>query len=250
MPSLNKPVQDEFAASRLNGAAFFYIDEICDKTSSLPHMVPTNKQFEDQVSELGISNTDHVICYDSGGQYMASARVWWMFHLFGHHNVQVLEKGFTPALFSDVPELIASGPADKPKKTCFISTLERQHLTTLNDILNEPRSFQIVDARSSERFYAQAPEPRPMLEGGHIPGSFNVPFGTILSNGALVESEKMKTLFGALDLSKPVVTTCGSGVTAAVLSLGLASIGKSTSVYDGSWSEYGQLSLGLPVEKQ
>jgi len=253
MPSLNHPVEADFIANRIKGSVRFDIDQVADKSTNLPHMVPSLKQFEDQVSKLGISPDSIVVCYDTTSQFMASARVWWMFKLFGHKDVYVLDKGFSKELFKNDLDLVESGPVNtQPKKEHYISfQFRRDLLVTLNQILSHA-NLNIVDARSADRFYAKISEPRPGLVGGHIPGSFNVPFGTAIRDGSFIDETELKRVFSnsGLDLNKPIITSCGSGVTAAVLSLALDSIGLSSAVYDGSWAEYGMESLGNKVSTE
>jgi len=248
MPAANRSPATEFLSARLKGANYFGIDDVCDKSSPLPHMTPTAKQFEDQVSALGISNDDHVVCYDTNG-FMAAARSWWLFRLFGHENVSCLDKGFNKDLYSDVPQLIEQGPLQNIQPTVYHAKFNRNLLTTLNDIKERNKDAQIVDARPPDRFHARVPEPRPGMQGGHIPGAFSTPSSFIVQDGSLAEADKIKEVFSKVDFERPIITSCGSGVTAAILSLGLASIGVPSSLYDGSWSEYGQNSLNLPVEK-
>jgi len=254
MPGSHGPVIEDWKNFRLKGSAYFDIDAIADQSKlPLPHMVPPPEQFANQVSSLGISNTDHVICYDSTGQYIASARVWWLFRLFGHSQVSVLSKGLVKAEWDDEPSLIETSPPHEPKRGNFSpSSRFHSHLKTMDQILDNIRTgeFQVVDARSGPRFKAEVPEPRPKLQGGHIPKSFNVPFNTVLKDGEILPSAELQRIFTAsgLDLEKPIVTSCGSGVTAAVLSLALAKLGIPTALYDGSWVEYAQENLANPVE--
>eukprot|EP01126_Amoeba_proteus_P043979 TRINITY_DN4862_c0_g1_i6.p1 TRINITY_DN4862_c0_g1~~TRINITY_DN4862_c0_g1_i6.p1 ORF type:complete len:188 (-),score=36.07 TRINITY_DN4862_c0_g1_i6:237-800(-) len=185
--------------------------------------------------------------------YMASARVWWMFRLFGHDNVYVLDKGVRPESQSVFHGLLESGPCTIPDKGNFKAHFRRELVKTLPEILENlsTRSFQVVDARSADRFYARVDEPRPGVVRGHMPNSFNVPFDKVLLDRSFLPTECLKQIFtdAGVDLNKPIVTTCGSGVTAAVLSLALSLIGVESAIYDGSWAEYGQQSLNLPVER-
>jgi len=254
MPNSHGPVIDDWKNYRLNGSSYFDIDEISDHSlSPLPHMVPSPEQFAKQVSELGISNGDHVVCYDVAGQYMASARAWWLFRLFGHETVSVLEKGLIPDDFKDSPDLIeTSPPTSPPKKGNFTSKPHYKIIKKLDDIVKNIHSkeFQLIDARSAARFNAEAPEPRPALQRGHTPGAFNVPSNLIIQDRQILPKEKLATVFtsAGVDLKKPIATSCGSGVTAAVLTMALYKLGIDSAVYDGAWSEYAQEIPGLPVE--
>jgi len=253
MPNTHGPVIEDWKKYRLKGSSYFDIDQISDKSTSLPHTVPTPEHFERQVSELGISNTDHVVCYDMAGQYMASARAWWLFRLFGHPAVSVLERGLIPEDFADAPDLIeTSPPTSSPKAGNFRANAKYQLLKKIDQILDniDSKKFQVIDARSSQRFNAEAPEPRPKLQSGHIPGAFNVPFGQVIQDRKILSEKELENVFksSGVDLKKPITTSCGSGVSAAVLSLALYKLGIDSAVYDGSWAEYGQEELKLPVE--
>jgi len=258
LPSLNRPVEKEFQENRIKGAVRFDIDVIADKSASLPHMVPTLKQFEDQVSNLGINNDSVVICYDTTSQFMASARVWWMFRLYGHKKVYVLDKGFNIESYREDKDLIESGPVQtQPTAEKYVvSAFNRELLATLNQILNMQQNNKlknnIIDARSTDRFFARVPEPRPGIVGGHIPNSSNLPFGNIIRNGSFLEKEELSKIFHetGVDFHSPIVTTCGSGVTACVLSLALDIFSVDSAVYDGSWSEYGLESLKNPISTE
>jgi thiosulfate/3-mercaptopyruvate sulfurtransferase len=255
MPGTHSPAIDDWKKFRIKDSLYFDIDEIADQSKlPLPHMVPSHEQFANQVSALGLSNTDHIICYDRTGQYMASARVWWLFRLFGHSQVSVLSKGLSDHDLDDVRFLIQTEPPDSaPTKGNFIaSPRHNTHLKTMSQILEniQTKQFQIVDARSAARFNAEVKETRPNLQSGHIPGAFNVPFTSILKDREILHRDELYNIFKAsgLDLEKPIVTSCGSGVTAAVLSLALAKLNIPSALYDGSWAEYGQEKLSNPVD--
>jgi len=255
MPGSHGPAIDDWKNYRIKGSVYFDIDVISDQSKlPLPHMVPTHDQFANQVAGLGLSNTDHIICYDVTGQYMASARVWWLFRLFGHSQVSVLSRCLAKEDWKDSPALIETEPPkEPPSKGSFVATTRyTTHVVFMDQILQniKTKEFQVVDARSAVRFKAEVAESRPKLQRGHIPGSFNVPFNTILKDRELLSRDELQQVFtsAGLDLEKPIVTSCGSGVTAAILSLGLAKIGVPSAVYDGSWAEYAQESLNNPVE--
>jgi len=255
MPSAKHPVHQDFEEFHLAGAQYFDIDKISDTSSNLPHMLPTAEYFAQKVSELGISNDSHVICYDMNGQYIASARAWWMFKVFGHDKVSVLSRGIVKDDWKDSPSLIETGPATHTKKNNSFKVTETRHHLVANmpQIISNisKKEFQVVDARSADRFYGRVAEPRPALQRGHIPNAHSVPFQQVLDNREIVAADKLKQVFigAGIDLSKPIVTSCGSGVTAGILTLSLSTLGINSSVYDGSWSEYAQESINNPVDK-
>jgi len=246
--SLDNPkFAEEYVKSRIPKAVFFNIDEIKDKNTKLPHMIPPPKQFEQQVEELGISNEDHIICYDRSPSYLASCRVWWTFKLFGHDSVSVLEGAL--GAWKSKQQLETSPPNATHKKGKFKATFRKELVQTLEDMLenvkNEKR--QVVDARSPGRFVGADPEPRPGVKGGHIPNSFNLMVADLVNKLADDQShfrsmEDMRNAYKNknIDLDKPISTICGSGVTASVLVFTLNLLGhKNWSVYDGSWTEWG-----------
>jgi len=243
----------DFLQSRIKGAIFFDIDKVADKSVDLPHTAPTAQQFSEQVSDMGINNDDHVICYDKTGLYMASARAWWLFRLFGHYNVSVLERGFIEDDWKDTPQFIGSGPFTLPPKGSFkAKETDLKLVKNLNQVLDniKQNEFQLLDARSAERFAGKGTEPRPNMKKGHVPHSFNLPFSKILKDKKFLDKSELELAYkqSGLDLSKPITTSCGSGVTACVLSLGLDTLGFNSAVYDGSWAEYGQEKLKNPVD--
>jgi thiosulfate/3-mercaptopyruvate sulfurtransferase len=250
LPTENRDALAEFHAGHIAGAQFFDIDGISDKTSDLPHMIPTVAQFERQIADLGISNNNQVVVYDSHGLFSA-ARVWWLFRAFGLENIAVLDGG--------LPKWIAEGRPISNDATTAVSgvvsaELKDQAVRTASDVLQASTSnaVQIIDARPSARFKGEVPEPRAGLRSGHIPNSVNVFFKSVLnSDGTLKADDELKAIFQAqgVDLDKPIITSCGSGVTASVLALALQKIGHTKhALYDGSWSEWGALH-DYPVEQ-
>ncbi len=250
MPQLKRDARAEFAEAHVPGAVFFDIDQIADPRTSLPHMLPRASDFAHKVGQLGIGDRDRVIVYDSRG-VVSAARVWWTFRAFGHDAVAVLDGGL-PRWRAEGRPVESGTPVPKPRR--FTARLRkglvrdlaavRQNLTT--------RRAQVLDARSRGRFSGTEPEPRAGLRSGHIPGSLNLPYDELYEkDGTLLPPDALRQRFMAagLDLDKPVVTSCGSGVTASVLALGLFAAGRpDVPVYDGSWTEWGGRD-DTPVEK-
>lgn len=244
LPITERDNKGDYLKAHIPTAQYFDIDDISDHDVSLPHMLPNRQHFERCVGALGVSNSDYVISYDNAGLYSA-ARVWWMFRVFDHPRVSVLDGGFPKWQREKRP--VGSGfhsPETQDyqagnKNTRLVRTLGEMHKAI------KANSEQIVDARSTGRFEGTEPEVRPGVRPGHIPGSINLPYERLLSrDGTLLPVEKIRSIFLAagVDLNKPVVTSCGSGITAAVLTLGLYSLGVTdNSLYDGSWSEWGSL---------
>lgn len=240
LPGGDDPRAD-YAARHIPGARFFDIDEISDKASDLPHMLPPVEKFVARVRAMGVGDGHRVVVYDQDGLFSA-ARVWWMFRVFGHEDVAVLDGGLPKWLAEGRPtEDIPPGPRER-------HFTGRKDASLVRDVTQVAASLklgeeQIVDARSPSRFRGEEPEPREGLRAGHIPGSKNLHYAALFAeDGTMKPVEETRALFEAagVDLDKPVVTTCGSGVTAAILSLALARLGaRRTALYDGSWSEWG-----------
>jgi thiosulfate/3-mercaptopyruvate sulfurtransferase len=241
MPSLGRNARAEFAAAHVPGAAFFDIDEIADHGTPLPHMLPTPAEFADAVGALGVGDGDRVVVYDTRG-VASAARVWWTLRVFGHDAVALLDGGFPR--WREEKRPVESGPSS-PVRRRFTPKFRKELVRGLSDMLTNLTNGreQVLDARSHGRFTGTEPEPREGLKGGHIPGSLNLPYDQLYgAGGTLLAREELRHRFEAagLDLSKPIVTTCGSGVTASVLAFGLHVIGRpDVPVYDGSWTEWG-----------
>ena len=241
LPDAGRDPRAEYEAAHIPGARFFDIDDISDARSDLPHMAPPVEKFMSRLRAMGVGDGHQVVVYDGAG-LMSAARVWWLFKLMGQENVAVLDGG--------LPKWVAEGhpTEDMPPivRDRHMTVRLQNHL--VRDVtqvahaskLGDP---QIVDARSAERFRGEAPEPRAGLRAGHIPGARSLPYGELLNPDKTMKSvEETRALFEAagVDLSRPVITTCGSGVTAAVLALALERMGHANwSLYDGSWAEWG-----------
>jgi thiosulfate/3-mercaptopyruvate sulfurtransferase len=250
LPAQNRNAREEYRSTHLPGARFFDIDEVADRESSLPHMLPPPHKFAKAAGALGIGNETTVVVYDSN-YYMASARAWWTFRVFGHERVAVLDGGLGrwQALGLPVEDRPVS-PLCRGFDAGFRAELVRGQAQILG--LNQQPAFQLLDARSSGRFEGIEAEPRAGLRSGHIPGSRNLFFRELVDESSLclkppdALSERFRR--AGIDPQRPVVTSCGTGVTAAILAFGLYQIGnRDVAVYDGSWTEWGSLS-DAPVE--
>ena len=241
LPAEQRNAKAEHAQAHIPGAAYFDIDAICDRGNPLPHMFPTAEQFARDVGQLGIGNSDHVVAYD-GGKMTASARCWWMFRAFGHARVSVLDGGMRKWRAEGRP--LQAG-AVAPRPASFVARFDAAKVKSLAEMraIVASHGMQILDARSAGRFNGSEPEPRQGMRGGHMPGALNLPYVELLNPDGTMQAEaELRALFGksGLDLGRPVVTSCGSGVSAAVLLLGLTRLGGwDNALYDGSWTEWG-----------
>ncbi len=238
LPATRRNAKAEFEAAHISGAAFFDLDAVSDTQSKLPHMLPNAEKFGREVSKLSAANNKKIICYDSVGLFSA-ARAWWMFKAFGHLNVAVLDGGLMKWLTEN--RETKAGPAAQKPHANYWAKLDPSFVSNIDETANT--KAQIIDARSPTRFRGEEPEPRAGVKPGHIPGAKNVHYASLLhSNGTLRHPNDLMSAFrkAKVNLDKPIVTSCGSGVTAAILTLALTELGATDlKLYDGSWAEWG-----------
>jgi thiosulfate/3-mercaptopyruvate sulfurtransferase len=250
LPTTGRNAHAEYLAEHIPGALFFDIDDIADETSPLPHMLPTTVKFASRMKQMGIGDGMRVVAYDSVGLYSA-ARAWWMLRVMGHSDVAVLDGGLKKWKAEGRPVADGAPPHRSPRHFTprFHAELVRD-AGEVKSLIDSPVT-QIVDARSAGRFEGREPDPRPGLRAGHIPGSRNVPYASLLNTDGTLKSEsELRAVFVAagVDTGRPVVASCGSGVTAGIVALALAILRcPDAAVYDGSWVEWGAEDNGLPV---
>jgi thiosulfate/3-mercaptopyruvate sulfurtransferase len=241
MPGVLPLPKDDFLARHIPGAVFFDVDAVSDHSNPLPHMFPTAAQFGRDVGALGIGNDDTVVVYDSGG-WVAAPRAWWMFLSFGK-DVRILDGGLKKWVAEG--RAVESGEAS-PKASIFKATFDSRRVRNVQQLVANlsSRAEQVIDARANERYQGKVPEPRPGLRSGHIPGSLSLPYNNLFNaaTGEMKSLDELRAAFtgAGVKLEAPVVTSCGSGVSAAVLTLALYRLGvENPALYDGSWTEWG-----------
>lgn len=244
LPTIDRNAKAEYRDCHIPGAVFFDIDDIADDSSELPHTVPSPEKFSSRVRKLGLGDGNRIVVYDVNGGSSAACRVWWMFRLFGHEDVSVLNGG--------LPKWLAEGRATDdlppvPRERHFTPRMNNFLYRSVEQLIENCASQRdtVVDARSADRFAGTGEEPRAGLRKGHIPGSVNLPFGMLMdkdANFVMRPADEIKKIFddAGLDFKKPVVASCGSGVTACVIALAGYLVGETeVAVYDGSWTEWG-----------
>lgn len=242
LPQMGRDAKAEYRAAHIPGAIFFDIDDISDDASPYPHMLPSAEKFASRVRRLGLGDGNRIVVYDGSGTNISAGRVWWMFRVFGVRDVAVLDGGFRKWQAEDRP---VDDRPPFPRERHFTARFDHRLVRDFDQMLAniESRAEQVLDARSAGRFKGVDPEPRAGLKGGHVPGSRNLPHGEIVdASGCLLPSAALKEKFAAsgIDLDRPIVATCGSGVSACALALALDVLGHhEVAIYDGSWSEWG-----------
>lgn len=230
----------DYLNERLPDAVFFDLEAISDHSSPYPHMLPSPEHFAQAVGDIGIGQDDTIIIYDTQGLFSA-ARVWWTFKIMGAKDVRVLDGGLPK--WKAEGRLTQTTPPSLATPVTFIPSFRPDQVVDTEQVKQAlSKGEQVLDARGSPRFKGEAPEPRTGVRSGHMPGAMNLPFGQIFNaDGTMKRGDELKLAYetAGVDMNRPVITTCGSGVTAAVLSLGLAELGLGSLLYDGSWSEWG-----------
>lgn len=230
----------DFERARLPGAVFFDLEAVSDSDAGLPHMLPSAAAFGQVAGKLGLRADDRIVVYDAQGLFSA-ARVWWMLRVMGARRVSVLNGGLPKWRAEGRP--LATGPAGEPEPAHFASRFQAEGLADFDAVCSAlSAGEQVLDARGAARFRGEAAEPRPGLRSGHMPGARNLPFTDLLRpDHTLKSAAELEAAFrqAGIDLERPVITSCGSGVTAAILTLALATLGRPSRLYDGSWAEWG-----------
>ena len=249
LPGLLPLPKDDYLAAHIPGAVYFDVDAVSDHASPLPHMFPSAAQFGRDVGALGVSNRDTIVVYDAGG-WVAAPRVWWMFLSYGHRDVRILNGGLKKWRAEERP--VEAGEVTA-KSAIFNASYDVRRVRSIEQMIANVanRAEQVIDARAGDRFEGRSAEPRPGIRSGHIPGAFNLPYNNLFdaATGTMKPLDELRTAFSGagVDTNKPIVTSCGSGVSAAVLTLALYRLGvENTALYDGSWSEWGRAD-GPPI---
>jgi thiosulfate/3-mercaptopyruvate sulfurtransferase len=243
LPSSGRDAAAEYAAAHLPGAVFFDLEASSDRRSPLPHMLPSAADFAERMSALGLDDADDIVVYDGSGANLSAARVWWMFRVFGHDRVAVLDGGIGKWRREGRP--VESGAPARPRGSFTARRRPGDAVRDLDQVRQAAGagSAQIVDMRSAGRFAATEPEPRPGLRGGHIPGSLNLPYDELVrEDGTVLPTESLRRRIAAagIDLTRPIIATCGSGVSACALIHALHLLGHDqVTLYDGAWTEWG-----------
>ncbi len=244
LPDMGKNAKQEYDKAHIKNALYFDIDDIRDKNSNLPHMLPTAEEFSHAMGEFGINNHDHIVVYDTHGLFSA-ARVWWMFRIFGHDKISILNGGGFKWRNEKKP---MDCNIVNIKQSNFKTEIRPEFICNIDDIFTniDNDKSQILDARPKARYDATSPEPRAGMRSGHIPKSKNLPFNFLLdaTSKELLKSKSLLKKFDEqnIDITKPIICSCGSGVTACILAFCLYLLGKDdTIIYDGSWAQWGSL---------
>jgi thiosulfate/3-mercaptopyruvate sulfurtransferase len=243
LPGMLPLPKDDYLAAHIPGAVYFDVDAVSDHSNPLPHMFPSPTQFGRDVGALGISNGDTVVVYDAGG-WVAGPRAWWMFLSYGHRDVRILNGGLKK--WRAEGRAVETGEVTA-KPATFNASYDTKRVRSIEAMIANvaSRAEQVIDARAADRFEGRAVEPRPGIRAGHIPGALNLPYNNLFdaATGTMKPLDELKKAFAGagVDTAKPIVTSCGSGVSAAVLTLALYRLGvEDTALYDGSWSEWGK----------
>lgn len=241
LPAQGRDGHAEYLQMRIPGAVYFDINAIADQETELPHMLPSPDHFAREVSKMGISEENLIIVYDGPGLFSA-ARVWWTFKTMGAPDVRILEGGIDGWKEADLP--LETGNPNPPLARLFNVDFNPDFVVSLDEVqkISQGSKVQILDARPEARFNGTAPEPRPGMRSGHIPGSKSLPFQKLMDGAKMKRPEELDAYFSKMGIARDteVVTTCGSGVTAAIITLALAQSGRTnTKLYDGSWAEWG-----------